>query len=75
MRIVGTSSNGRTQEISYYSNINRGIGRGSKISFQSRFKSSHGGHHKHESQPHGGGGNFRRRGSCEVVLEVIKVNN
>jgi len=69
MRIVGTSSNGRSQESVFYSNINRGRGRsrGGKTSFRGRHKSSHGGHHQHEGQAHGGGrGNFggrRSRGS------------
>jgi len=69
MRIVGTSSNGRSQENVFYSNINRGRGRsrGGKTSFRGRHKSSHGGHHQHEGQAHGGGrGNFggrRSRGS------------
>jgi len=43
MRIVGTSSNGGSQESVFYSNTNRGRGR--KTSFRSRHKSSHGGHH------------------------------
>ncbi len=43
MRIVGTLSNGRTQESTFYSNTNRG--RGGKISFRGRHESSHGGHH------------------------------
>jgi len=33
MRIVGTSSNGGSQESAFYSNINRGRGRGGKTSF------------------------------------------
>ncbi len=45
MRIVGTSCNGGSQESAFYSNINRGRGRGGKISFGSRHGSSHGGHH------------------------------
>jgi len=45
MRIVGTSSNGGSQESAFYSNTNRGRGRGGKISFQGRHRSSHGGHH------------------------------
>jgi hypothetical protein len=66
MRIVGTSSNGRSQESAFYSNTNRGRGRGrgGKTSFRSRHRSSHGGHHQHEGQAHGGGrGNFGGRGS------------
>jgi len=64
MKIVGTSSNGGSQENVFYSNTNRGRGRGGKTSFQSRHGSSHGGHHQHEGQLHGGGrGNFRGRGS------------
>ncbi len=64
MKIVGTSSNGRSQESALYSNNNRGKGRGGKTSFWSRHGSSHGEHHQHESQAHGGGqGNFRGRGS------------
>jgi len=45
MRIVGTSSNGGSQENAFYSNTNRGRGRGGKTSFQGRHRSSHGGHH------------------------------
>jgi hypothetical protein len=45
MRIVGTSSNGGSQESAFYSNTNRGRGRGGKTSFQGRHGSSHGGHH------------------------------
>jgi hypothetical protein len=33
MRIVSTSSNGRSQENEFYSNTNRGRGRGGKTSF------------------------------------------
>jgi hypothetical protein len=62
MRIVGTSSNGGSQEIVFYSNTNRG--KGDKTSFQGRHKSSHDGHHQHENQFHGGERrNFRGRGS------------
>jgi len=64
MRIVGTSSNGGSQESAFYSNINRGRGRGGKTSFQGRHGSSHGGHHQHEGQAHGGGQkNFGGRGN------------
>ncbi len=64
MKVVGTSSNGGSQESVFYSNSNRGRGRGVKISFQSRHGSLHGGHHQHEAHSHGGGrGNFRGRGS------------
>ncbi len=64
MRVVGTSSNGGSQENVFYSNTNRGRSRGGKTSFRSRHESSHGGHHQHEGQPHGGGWrNFRGRGS------------
>ncbi len=64
MRIVSTSSNGGSQENVFYSNINRSRGRGGKTSFQGRHGSSHGGHHQHEGQPHGGGWwNFRGRGN------------
>jgi hypothetical protein len=45
MRIVGTSSNGGSQENVFYSNTNRGRGRGGKISFRGRHENSHGGHH------------------------------
>jgi hypothetical protein len=48
MRIVGTSSNGGSHESAFYSNINRGRGRGGKTSFRSRHESLHGGHHQHE---------------------------
>jgi hypothetical protein len=64
MKIVDISSNERSQENALYSNTNRGKGRGGKTSFQGRHGSSHGGHHEHESQLHGGGrGNFRGRRS------------
>ncbi len=64
MKIVGTSSNGRSQESAFYSNTNRGRGRGGKTSFQGRHESSHGGHHQHEGQAHGGGRrNFKGKGS------------
>jgi hypothetical protein len=48
MRIVGTSSNGTSQESVFYLNTNRGRGRGGKTSFRGRHGSSHGGHHQHE---------------------------
>jgi len=65
MRIVGTSSNGGSQENAFYSNINKGRSRGGKTSFQGWHGSSHGGHHQHEGQFHGGEqGKFRGRGSC-----------
>jgi hypothetical protein len=64
MRVVSTLSNGGSQESAFYSNSNRSRGRGAKTSFRGRHESSHGGHHQHEGQPHGGGrGNFRGRGS------------
>jgi len=64
MRVVGTSSNGGSQESAFYSNFNRGRGRGVKTSFRGRHGSSHGGHHQHEAQSHGGGrGKFRGKGS------------
>jgi len=64
MRIDGTLSNGGSQENVFHSNTNRGRGRGGKISFRGQHGSSHGGHHQHEGQAHGGGrGNFEGRGS------------
>ncbi len=64
MKIVGTSSNGGSQENAFYSNSNRSTSTSGKISFQDRHASLHGGHHQHEGQSHGDGrGNFRRR-SC-----------
>ncbi len=64
MRIVGTSSNGGSQESAFYSNTNRGKSRGGKTSFQGRHGNSHGEHNQDEGQAHGGGqGNFGRRGS------------
>ncbi len=64
MRIVDTSSNGGSQESALYLNTGRGRRRSGKTSFWGRHGSSHGGHHQHEGQPHGGGWrNFRRRGS------------
>jgi hypothetical protein len=64
MKVVSTSSNGGSQESVFYSNSNRGRGRGVKTSFRGQHRTSHGGHHQHESQFHGDGrGNFRGRGS------------
>ncbi len=64
MRVVGISSNGGSQESAFYSNTNKSKGRGGKTLFWSRHGSSHGGHHQHEGQPHGGGrGNLGGRGS------------
>ncbi len=64
MRIVGTSSNGGSQESAFYSNFNRGSSRGAKTSFREQHRSSHGEHHQHEGQSHGGGReNFRGRRS------------
>ncbi len=64
MIIVSTSSNGGSQENVFYSNTNRGRGRGGKTSFWGWHGSLHSGHHQHEGQIHGGGqGNFGRRGS------------
>jgi len=66
MRIVGTSFNGGPQESVFYSNTNRSRGRSGKTSFRGRHRSSHGGHHQHEGQAHGGGRrNFGGRGSRE----------
>ncbi len=62
MRVVGTSSNGGSQESAFYSNTNRARSRGGKTSFRGRHGSSHGGHHQHEDQPHGGGRGSR--GGC-----------
>jgi hypothetical protein len=64
MRVVGTSSNGGSQESAFYSNSNIGRSRGAKTSFRGQHGSLHGGYHQHEAQSHGGGqGNFRGRGS------------
>jgi hypothetical protein len=52
MRVVGTSSNGGSQESAFYSNSNRGRGRGAKTSFRRQHGSSHGGNHQHEGQSH-----------------------
>ncbi len=41
MRIVGISSNGGWQENVFYSNMNRGRGRGDKTSFRGWHGSSH----------------------------------
>jgi len=63
MRIVGTS-NGGSQESAFYSNTNRGRGRGGKTLFRGRHGNLQGGHHQHEGQSHGGGRrNFGGRGS------------
>ncbi len=52
------------KKIPSYSNSNKGRGRGAKTSFRGRHGSSHGGHHQHEGQYHGGGqGNFKGRRS------------
>jgi hypothetical protein len=48
MRVVGTSSNGGSQESVFYSNYYRGKGRGAKTSFRGRHESLHGGHRQHE---------------------------
>jgi hypothetical protein len=64
MKIVSTSSNGGSQESAFYSNSNKGKGRGGKTSFQGQHERSHGGYHQHDGQFHGGGrGNFRVRRS------------
>ncbi len=64
MGVVGTSSNGGSKENAFYSNSNRGRGTCVKTSFRGQHRSSHGGHHQHEGQSHGGGrGNFRGKGS------------
>ncbi len=47
-----TSSNGGSHESAFYSNTSRG--RGDKTSFRGQHKSSHGAHHQHEGQLHGG---------------------
>jgi len=65
MRVVSTSSNGGSQGSVFYSNPNKGRGKGAKTSFRGGYRSSHGGYHQHEVQSHGGGrGNFRGRRSC-----------
>ncbi len=61
MRIVGTSSNGGSQENVFYSNIYRSRGKGGKTSFRNQHRSLHDGHHQHEGQPHG---SRRSRGGC-----------
>ncbi len=75
MRIVGTSSNGGSQESAFYSNNNRG----GKTWIWGRHGSLHGGHHQHECQPHRGGrGNFRERGnhgSCGGSHQGQQPNN
>ncbi len=64
MRIIDTSSNGGSQESVFYSNSNKGRGRGAKTSFRGRHESSHGRYHQPEGQSHGGGWrNFKGRGS------------
>ncbi len=58
------TARGPKKKIWLCSNTNRGKGRGGKTSFRGRHGSSHGEHHQHEGQPHGGGcGNFKGRGS------------
>ncbi len=64
MRLIGISSNGRSQESVFYSNTKRSRGKGGTTSFRGRHRNSHGGHHQHEGQAHGGGReNFGGRGS------------
>ncbi len=58
MKIVSISSSGKSQESVFYSNINKGRGRGGKTSFQGQHGSSHGEHHQHEGQFHGGRGSW-----------------
>jgi hypothetical protein len=48
MIIVNTSSNGRSQEIAFYSKTNRCRNRGGGISSRGWHESLHGGHHEHE---------------------------
>ncbi len=59
MKIVNISSNGRSQENAFYLNTSRGKSngrnRGGRTSFRGQHENSHGGHHQHEGQPHGGG--------------------
>ncbi len=74
MRIIGTSSNGGSQESAFYSNSNRG--RGGKTSFGGRHGSSLGGHHQHDGQSHGGDEEtLEEEEVVEVMVEVIEVNN
>jgi len=49
----------------FYSNIRtcRGRGGSGRTTFWSQHKSSHGSHHQHEGQPHGGGLEFEREQS------------
>jgi hypothetical protein len=79
MKIIGTSSNGGSQENVFYSNINRCKGRSGKTSFRGQHGNSHGEHHQHEGQAHGGGrGNFGgkgNQGSHGGRGGVIEVNN
>jgi hypothetical protein len=79
MRVVGTSSNGGSQESAFYSNTNRGRGRGGKISFRGRHENSHGGHHQHESNLMEVDEETLEEEEVEevveVVVEVIEVNN
>ncbi len=64
MRIIGISSNGRSQKNVFHLNTNRGKSKGDKTSFWGQHESLHGGYHQNEGQLHGGGqGNFRGRGS------------
>jgi hypothetical protein len=72
MRVVGTSSNGGSQESVFYSNSNKGKGRSAKTSFRGRHGNSYGGHHQPKGQSHGGGrGNFRGRGChCPCKMGV-----
>jgi hypothetical protein len=78
MRVVGTSSNGGSQENAFYSNSSKGRGRGVKTSFRGRHEGSHGGHHQMKV-------NLMEVNLMEVdeetlqeeevVVEVIKVSN
>jgi hypothetical protein len=79
MRIVGTSSNGGSQENAFYSNTNRARGRHGKISFRGPPGSSHGGHHQHEVKLMEVDEETLEEEEVqevvEVVVEVIEVNN
>ncbi len=76
MKIVGTSSNRASQENVFYSNTNRGRGKGGKSSFQNWHGSSHNGHHQHENQfMEVDKETLEEEEVVEVVVEVIEVNN
>jgi hypothetical protein len=76
MIVIGTSSNGGSQESAFYSNSNTSKSISVKTSFRGRHGSSHGGHHQHEGQSHGSGREtFRGIGSCDGRHQGQQLNS